>query len=88
MDVSVRHAVTRILGSARASRAAIGALANRKGRRTSPNCVALGRDFGEGAEICTRGRVRSPEVREQAREVIRRGVGGIARARIRDLALR
>jgi len=51
-----------ILGSARASRAGDRALAiaNFFGYAILLACLPSGR-FGEGAEMCTRGRVRSPE---------------------------
>ena len=74
MDVRVRDALTRILASTRASRVAIGALANRAGVVDGPlSRVALQVNFGEGAEICTRGRVRSPEYASM-RDPIRRVV--------------
>ena len=83
MDVRVRDALTRILGSKRAARVAIGALAKRWGLQTARESRCAARDFDGGAELCTRARVRSPD-HANSHQPIRRGVRGIGLVRIRD----
>jgi len=56
----------RYLGIARASRAVVGAPADEQipsdDQEKSPDADSSAKDFGEGVELSTRGRVRSPAI--------------------------